>query len=85
MAALNDDRLTPQRPAVDEWGIYDPQQAGLAALYARLDTLRRLANTPIDGRALASKTRDVLNTPVDARAIAASMREFMRLAGGKKG
>ena len=26
------------RPAHDEWGVYDPQQAGLAALYARLDT-----------------------------------------------
>jgi hypothetical protein len=25
-------------PAHDEWGVYDPQQAGLAALYARLDT-----------------------------------------------
>ena len=27
----------PARPAMDEWGVYDPQQAGLAALYARLD------------------------------------------------
>ena len=25
------------RPAKDEWGVYDPEQAGLAALYARLD------------------------------------------------
>lgn len=25
------------RPAKDEWGVYDPQQAGLAALYAKLD------------------------------------------------
>jgi hypothetical protein len=24
------------RPTVDEWGVYDPQQAGLAALYTRL-------------------------------------------------
>jgi len=22
---------------MDEWGVYDPQQAGLAALFARLD------------------------------------------------
>ena len=32
---------TPQsfvRPAKDEWGVYDPQQAGLAALFARLDS-----------------------------------------------
>lgn len=25
-----------QRPTVDEWGVYDPQQAGLAALFMRL-------------------------------------------------
>ena len=29
---------SPARPAKDEWGVYDPEQAGLAALYARLDT-----------------------------------------------
>jgi hypothetical protein len=34
------------RPAKDEWGVYDPQQAGLAALFARLDA----------GSAAASKT-----------------------------
>ena len=28
---------SPARPAMDEWGVYDPQQAGLAALFARLD------------------------------------------------
>ena len=26
------------RPARDEWGVYDPQQAGMAALLARLDS-----------------------------------------------
>jgi hypothetical protein len=36
-------KLTPSstaapRPTVDEWGVYDPQQAGLAALYTRLTT-----------------------------------------------
>jgi hypothetical protein len=25
-----------RRPTVDEWGVYDPQQAGLAALFTRL-------------------------------------------------
>jgi hypothetical protein len=25
------------RPAKDEWGVYDPQQAGLAALFQRLN------------------------------------------------
>lgn len=24
------------RPTVDEWGLYDPQQAGLAALFTKL-------------------------------------------------
>ena len=28
---------TLTRPAMDEWGVYDPQQAGIAALVARLD------------------------------------------------
>ncbi len=28
----------PARPAMDEWGVYDPQQAGLAALFARIDS-----------------------------------------------
>jgi len=27
----------PARPARDEWGVYDPEQAGLAALFARID------------------------------------------------
>jgi hypothetical protein len=31
------------RPAKDEWGVYDPQQAGLAALFARLDAKDRMA------------------------------------------
>ena len=35
------------RPAKDEWGVYDPQQAGLAALFARLDTKdAKPASTP---------------------------------------
>ena len=32
--------LPTDRPPVDEWGIYDPSQAGLVALYERLDTKR---------------------------------------------
>ena len=31
------------RPAKDEWGVYDPQQAGLAALFARLDAKEKTA------------------------------------------
>jgi hypothetical protein len=33
--------VSTNRPPVDEWGIYDPSQAGLAALYERLDVRRR--------------------------------------------
>lgn len=29
---------SPVRPAHDEWGVYDPEQAGLSALFARLDS-----------------------------------------------
>ncbi|MDO8680771.1 MAG: hypothetical protein Q7R30_19815 [Acidobacteriota bacterium] len=29
---------SPERPAHDEWGVYDPEQAGLSALFARLDS-----------------------------------------------
>ena len=39
------------RPAKDEWGVYDPQQAGLAALFARLDSkdskMAQLAVAPV--------------------------------------
>lgn len=31
------------RPAKDEWGVYDPEQAGLAALYARIDAKNAVA------------------------------------------
>jgi hypothetical protein len=36
----------PARPAKDEWGVYDPQQAGLAALFARLDAKDTKATAP---------------------------------------
>ena len=34
------------RPAKDEWGLYDPQQAGLAALFARLDAKETITPAP---------------------------------------
>jgi hypothetical protein len=43
------------RPAKDEWGVYDPEQAGLAALYARLDAKDPKAAKPADAKA-APKT-----------------------------
>jgi hypothetical protein len=44
MAAPNSRLLA--RPAKDEWGVYDPQQAGIAALVARLDA-RSAAAAPV--------------------------------------
>ena len=42
-----------RRPTVDEWGVYDPQQAGLAALYTRLTTapVATPADAPADDTA----------------------------------
>lgn len=34
------------RPPVDEWGIYDPSQAGLEALFELLDARRRSGAEP---------------------------------------
>lgn len=48
MAITNSQR--PVRPAKDEWGVYDPQQAGLEALFARLDRPK-----PVDDRPKASE------------------------------
>ena len=45
-------RSTP-RPAHDEWGVYDPEQAGLSALFARLDS--KDAKAKADSDALAAK------------------------------
>jgi hypothetical protein len=36
----------PDRPPVDEWGIYDPSQAGLEALFELLDARRRAGLDP---------------------------------------
>jgi hypothetical protein len=43
--AINNPRSLA-RPAKDEWGVYDPQQAGLAALFARLDSKDAKAPAP---------------------------------------
>lgn len=44
MATTNNRSLA--RPAKDEWGVYDPQQAGLAALFQRLDANDTHVTTP---------------------------------------
>lgn len=45
------------RPAVDEWGIYDPSQAGLAALFERLET-KQLPPSNSEAVAVASSMRN---------------------------
>ena len=50
-------RPTTDRPAVDEWGIYDPSQAGLAALFERVEEKRR-ALTGADAEHVAASMRD---------------------------
>jgi hypothetical protein len=44
MAITNSRSLA--RPAKDEWGVYDPQQAGLPALFTRLDAKDTKAAAP---------------------------------------
>lgn len=46
--------LPTNRPPVDEWGIYDPSQAGLEALYERLDARRRSGKDPEAKSVMAS-------------------------------
>ena len=60
--------VRPERPPVDEWGIYDPEQAGLAALAARLESRRRATAVHRS----------------DAEQLAASMREANDLVDKEK-
>ena len=53
----------PVRPAHDEWGVYDPEQAGLSALFARLDSkaaTKAAAETAADKLAAKGPSRDDL-------------------------
>jgi hypothetical protein len=43
------------RPAKDEWGVYDPQQAGVAALLRRLDSKDPAAPAPAPAAPAAKK------------------------------
>ena len=53
------------KPPVDEWGIYDPSQAGLEALFGRLSMRRPMADP--DGHRIATSLEDVRRL-ADARA-----------------
>jgi hypothetical protein len=48
---------SPDRPPVDEWGIYDPAQAGLEALYQLLDA-RRLTGVDHDAPSIAASMEE---------------------------
>jgi hypothetical protein len=53
------------RPAVDEWGLYDPEQAGLSALFVKLaDTTRR---TRQEGLSDAAREKGADSSPAGAR------------------
>jgi len=45
------------RPAVDEWGIYDPDQAGLSAVFDRIES-RAVPPTRADAQAIAKSMRE---------------------------
>ena len=50
-------KLRPVRP--DEWGFYDPSQAGIAAVIERLDLiLRRARRAPDDSQVVATSPSD---------------------------
>ena len=49
----NDKTRYQAAPVVDEWGIYDPDRAGLAAVFARVDANER---HPLKSRAAAMAT-----------------------------
>jgi hypothetical protein len=44
------------RPAVDEWGIYDPEKAGLAAVRERIEARLRVS-TDTDASLIATSMR----------------------------
>lgn len=55
------------RPAKDEWGVYDPQQAGLAALFARLDKDQKVAPPVAAAPAVRKEVPEAKRLVVPAR------------------
>jgi hypothetical protein len=65
------------RPAKDEWGVYDPQQAGLAALYARLDDSKEPKTiSPVSS--LSRKPAQPAVKPAEKKTEAAPARPTLR-------
>jgi hypothetical protein len=52
------------RPAVDEWGIYDPSKAGLEAVFDRLEARRRAATDP-EAKSIAASMEDAKRLQAD--------------------
>ncbi len=50
------------RPARDEWGVYDPQQAGIAALMNRIDQ-KKEAKTAANAAAPAPAATEATDAP----------------------
>jgi hypothetical protein len=46
------------QPIVDEWGIYDPDRAGLAAVFEKLDARARALTLPADPRKVPGGLHD---------------------------
>ena len=65
MAAIPNNQALA-RPAKDEWGVYDPQQAGLAALFAKLDT-RETKISPASRLSVAPAQKQDTPAPGPAR------------------
>ena len=49
---------TPQHVSPDEWGFFDPDQAGLAAVLERLDAVSTSAPPADDAIRMAASMRD---------------------------
>ena len=56
MATIPSRPPAPARPARDEWGMYDPDQAGLTALFARLDSKAAKAKADSKAEPVTAKT-----------------------------
>jgi hypothetical protein len=66
------------RPAKDEWGVYDPQQAGLAALYARLDDSKEVTKTVSPMSSLSRKPAQPTVKAAEQKTEAAPARPTLR-------
>ena len=57
--ASHDKAIAQAQPFVDEWGIYDPDQAGLAAVLEKIEARGPATPPAKDARAMAASMREV--------------------------